>query len=602
MISRAQRLSRATVTIDLSAVAANVRMLRDLVAPAEVWAVVKADGYGHGASAVGGAALAAGATRLCVATWEEARALRDALPEAPVLVMSPLAPGEEADLAGVEVAVSSVESFARLRAAAREPLGVHVKLDTGMGRWGMAEDEARRVADEIVGSSLLRLSGLMSHLSSADDDADHTRRQLERFRRFAEGLPDCPRHVANSAGALGYPEARFDAVRCGIAIYGLSPFGDDSAARGLAPALRLESYVAQLKLLEPGEGAGYGRRFVAERPTWIGLVPAGYADGVPRLLSGRMDVLVRGRRRRVAATISMDQLTFVVGERCDVELGDPVVLIGARRRRADRRRGVGGPQRHDRLRDRVRHRPQAAAGGACHRRRLTRSQISAGGRRWRVPGWSAAACATCCWDGRCSTSTWSSPRIRARWRGGWPVSAGARRFRCRSDTVPGGWCPASTRSTSPACRGSIEDDLGLRDFTVNAIAVSLDNGEFVDPHGGRGDLDRRLLRTVSDAVFVDDPLRLLRLPRIAHELGFDIDPASERLASSQAELASRPSGERIFMEMKRLLGGDRPAEALRLADRHRRARGGVARGGTDARGDAERAPSARCLGAHAARR
>ena len=117
------------------------------------------------------------------------------------------------------------------------------------------------------------------------------------------------------------------------------------------------------------------------------------------------------------------------------------------------------------------------------------------------------------------------------------------------------------------CRGSIEDDLGLRDFTVNAIAVSLDNGEYIDPFGGRADLDRRLLRTVSDAVFVDDPLRLLRLPRIAHELGFDIDPATERLASSQADLASRPSGERIFMEMKRLLGGDRPAEALRLADR-----------------------------------
>src|SRR2546423_3035361 len=104
----------------------------------------------------------------------------------------------------------------------------------GMGRLGMAEDEARRVVDEIGGSSLLRLSGLMSHVPSAADDADHTRRQLERFRRFAEGLPDCRRHVANSAGALGYPDARFDAVRCGIAIYGLSPFGDDSAARGLA--------------------------------------------------------------------------------------------------------------------------------------------------------------------------------------------------------------------------------------------------------------------------------------------------------------------------------------------------------------------------------
>jgi putative nucleotidyltransferase with HDIG domain len=133
----------------------------------------------------------------------------------------------------------------------------------------------------------------------------------------------------------------------------------------------------------------------------------------------------------------------------------------------------------------------------------------------------------------------------------------------------GAWRVVSGEQTVDiaGCRGNIEDDLGLRDFTVNAIAVSLDNGEFVDPHGGRGDLDRRLLRTVSDAVFVDDPLRLLRLPRIGHELGFDIDPSSERLASSQADLASRPSGERIFMEMKRLLGGDRPAEGLRLADR-----------------------------------
>src|SRR5262249_28671185 len=157
VISRAQRLSRATVTVDLSAVAANVRMLRDLVAPAEMWAVVKADGYGHGASAVGGAALAAGASRLCVATWEEARALPAELPDAPVLVMSPLAPGEEGDVTGVEIAIGSVESFARLRAAVREPLAVHVKVDTGMGRWGMAEDDARRVADEIASSDLLQL-------------------------------------------------------------------------------------------------------------------------------------------------------------------------------------------------------------------------------------------------------------------------------------------------------------------------------------------------------------------------------------------------------------------------------------------------------------
>jgi alanine racemase len=323
-----QRVARATVTIDLAAVTANVEHLRDLVAPAELWAVVKADGYGHGATAVGAAALAAGATKLCVATWEEARAVRAQLPQAPVLVMSPLAPGEEAEVSGVEVALTSVESFARLRAAARQPVTVHVKVDTGMGRWGMSEQDALRLAEEIGDCEQLRLGGLMSHFASADDDPDHTMRQLERFQALSERFPPCPRHIANSAGALGYEQARCDAVRCGIAVYGLSPFGDDPRARGLVPALRLESYVAQLKLLEAGESAGYGRRFVAQRPTWIGLVPAGYADGVPRVMSGRMEVLVRGRRRRVAATISMDQLTFVVGEQCDLQLGDPVVLIG----------------------------------------------------------------------------------------------------------------------------------------------------------------------------------------------------------------------------------------------------------------------------------
>ena len=325
----AQRTSRATVTIDLAAIADNVRLLARRAAPAELWAVVKADGYGHGASIVGRAALAAGATRLCVATWEEARALRADLPDAPVLVMSPLAPGEEQDVAGVEIAVSSVEGLNRLRQAAREPLPVHVKLDSGMGRWGMSADDTRRAGEELAaGSSQLRLGGLMSHLASADDDAAHTQLQLERFSRLAEVFPPCPRHIANSAATIATAAAAWDAVRCGIAVYGLSPFQDDPARHGLRPALHFESYVAQLKQLQPGDSAGYGRRLVVDRPTWIGLAPAGYADGVPRVLSGKMDVLVRGRRRRVAATISMDQLTFVVGEHCDVELGDAVVLIG----------------------------------------------------------------------------------------------------------------------------------------------------------------------------------------------------------------------------------------------------------------------------------
>jgi len=324
------RTARATVTVDLGAVTANCRHVVDVVRPAELWAVVKADGYGHGAVPVGGTALAAGASRLCVATWEEARALRRDLPDAPVLVMSPLVPGEEDEVEGVAVAVSSVEGFARLRAAARSPLEVHVKIDTGMGRWGLAPDDALRIGEALAdGDGALRLGGLMSHLATADSDAEFTSAQLERFRAVSERFPPCVRHAGNSAAAFAHPEARFDAVRCGVAVYGLSPFGMDPADAGLRPVLRFETYVAQVKLLEPGDSTGYGRRFIADRPTWIGLAPAGYADGVPRLLSGRADVLVGGRRRPVAATVSMDQLTFVIGQEQDVELGDPVVLIGS---------------------------------------------------------------------------------------------------------------------------------------------------------------------------------------------------------------------------------------------------------------------------------
>lgn len=322
-------IARATVSVDLTAAAANVERLRELVAPAEVWAVVKADAYGHWAQAIGRAALDAGAGRLCVATWDEARALRHELPDAPILVMTPLVPGQEEQVGGVHVAVSSVEGYARLRSLARAPLGVHVKLDTGMGRWGMRPDDARRVGESLVEDGTLRLAGLMSHLASADSDPGFTAGQLERFAAFAETFPACTRHIANSAAALRIPGARFDAVRCGIAVLGLTPFeGETPAADGLRPALRFESYVADVKLLQPGESAGYGRRFVAVEPTWIGLVPAGYADGVPRILSGRADVIVGGVRRRVAATVSMDQLSFVIGPRRNVEPGDAVTLIG----------------------------------------------------------------------------------------------------------------------------------------------------------------------------------------------------------------------------------------------------------------------------------
>lgn len=330
-----QRQSRAAVTVDLAAVAANVAHLREVVGPAQVWAVVKADAYGHGAVQVGRAALDAGATKLCVATWEEARSLREGVPDAAVLVMSPLAPGEEDEVHDVEVTLCSREAYTRLRAS-RASLDVHVKVDTGMGRWGMSSEDALRIGAELAaGGERLRLTGLMSHLASADSagvphaaDAAFTDEQIERFRAVADRFPECTRHLGNSAAALRVADARWDAVRCGIAVLGLSPFATSPQDDGLTPALRFTSYVADVKLLQPGESAGYGRRFIATEPTWIGLVPVGYADGVPRILSGQADVLVRGRRRRVAATISMDQLTFVIGRERDVELGDPVTLIG----------------------------------------------------------------------------------------------------------------------------------------------------------------------------------------------------------------------------------------------------------------------------------
>ena len=323
------RAARATVTVDLAAIAANCRRLVDAAAPAELWAVVKADGYGHGASAVGRAALAAGARRLCVATFEEAVALRRNLPDAPLLVMGPLMPGEEHEVEGVEVAVSSLEAFERL-SATRRPVAVHVKVDTGMGRWGVTAAEAVAIGERLAAAEGgLRPAGLMSHLAVAESDPEFTAEQLRRFGQLSGRFPACPRHVANSAATLAVPAARFDAVRCGVAVYGLSPFGDDPVAHGLTPALRFETVVTQIKRLAAGESSGYGRRFTAAQPVWIGLAPAGYADGVPRLLSGRMDVLVGGRRRRVVATISMDQLTFLIGPECDVAVGDEVVLIGS---------------------------------------------------------------------------------------------------------------------------------------------------------------------------------------------------------------------------------------------------------------------------------
>jgi alanine racemase len=300
-------LERSTVTIDLGAIRRNAETLRRVAGDAELWAVVKADGYGHGAVDVSRAALAGGASALAVATLAEAIPLRAAFPEARILAMGPVedvAAAREGDLELVSV-----------DGRVHEGVRTHLKLDTGMGRWGLSELPSR--TREVV--------GVMSHLASAESDPGFTRAQIERFREGTEGLAGVTRHLANSAGTLRHPDARFDAVRCGIALYGISPFGSDPAGDGLEPALRWESYLALVKRLGPGESTGYGRRFVAEEPTWIGIVPVGYADGFRRDMSGTR-VVVEGERRRVVGTVSMDAIAVELDG--ELPAGTAVTLVG----------------------------------------------------------------------------------------------------------------------------------------------------------------------------------------------------------------------------------------------------------------------------------
>ena len=304
-------MGRSEITIDLGALRRNAAVLAEAAAPAELWAVVKADAYGHGAADCARAALDAGARALCVATAAEGAALRSANPDIRILVLSPLAEGDDelARKAGLEVTVSSPEL--------PEGLAVHAKVDTGMGRFGMSPEEAAALDPGRVG-------GLMSHLATADEDASFAREQVEAFAAVAERFPGAVKHVANSAATLTLPEARFDAVRCGVALYGLSPFGLDPGEHGLEPVLSWRSYLAQAKTLRPGESTGYGRRFVAERETRIGLVPVGYGDGFRRGLTGT-EVLVAGVRRPVLGTVSMDSFAVELG---DEEEGATVTLLG----------------------------------------------------------------------------------------------------------------------------------------------------------------------------------------------------------------------------------------------------------------------------------
>jgi alanine racemase len=326
---------RALARVDLGAIERNCARLAAAVAPADLCAVVKAEGYGHGAAQAARAAQAGGARWLAVATAGEAEALRAAGLDGPLLVMGALTEAElDIALAADADVVAWEEDFVAA-VAARGRGAVHVKLDTGMGRLGTRDPaQADRVAAAVAAAGGLRLAGAMTHFATADDDDDaFVQEQLAAFRPWAAALadrhPGVLVHAANSAAALRQPGARFGMVRCGIAIYGMDPFHRDPADHGLEPALELVSYVAAVKRAEPGQSAGYGRRFVAERETWIGTIPIGYGDGVRRGLTNNADVLVGGRRVPLVGTVSMDNITVDLGDE-PVETGTEAVLIGAR--------------------------------------------------------------------------------------------------------------------------------------------------------------------------------------------------------------------------------------------------------------------------------
>lgn len=303
-------VSRSLVTIDLGAIRHNASVLAGVLEDSELWAVVKADGYGHGALDAGRAALEGGATALCVATVREAQSLRAAFPTVRLVVLGPTPEDEIATASEARVEIVVFDE------PVPDGVGVHLKLDTGMGRWGLAE----------LSTPGRNVVGLMSHFATSDTDQPFARVQLQRFLEATEPYAGrYVRHLANSAAALTMPETRLDAARCGIALYGIDPFGEDGGRFGLRPALRWESELGQVRRLAPGASTGYGRRFVAAEATWVGIVPVGYADGFRRDLTGT-EILVGGTRVPVVGIVSMDAIAVRLPGPLDV--GTPVTLVG----------------------------------------------------------------------------------------------------------------------------------------------------------------------------------------------------------------------------------------------------------------------------------
>jgi alanine racemase len=344
---KAGRLRPAWAEIDLDAIRHNASLLAHLASPSKLCAVVKAGGYGHGAVPVARAALDGGAEWLAVALVEEGIELRDAGITAPVLLLSEPVPEAMAEVVSARLTptVYTSEGLDALAAAARarndsaEPFSIHVKADTGMHRVGARPKEAVDLAVRAVSTPGLRLEGFWTHLAVSDElDNAYTELQLDRFEEAcaaleASGVEPALLHAANSAAAIWHPRARLDLVRCGISLYGLASdgalAGKDPADR-LKPAMSLKARVSYVKEVSAGERLSYGLRDRLERDSMVATVPLGYADGVTRSLSAAgAEVLIGGKRRPVAGTVTMDQLMVDCGPGDPVRRGDEVVLLGS---------------------------------------------------------------------------------------------------------------------------------------------------------------------------------------------------------------------------------------------------------------------------------
>ena len=325
--------------IDLDAIAFNAAGLKARAGGAELMVAVKANAYGHGAVPVARAALEGGATRLAVHRAPEGVQLRQAGITAPILIMGYTLPAESErvvrwDLTPTVNSRPQAEALSAATVAVGKPLPVHVKVDTGMGRYGLLPDEVLDFVRFLSGLPGLALEGLYTHHAVADlADKAFTRHQFSIYMDVvkqleAAGFTFSLKHVSNSATTLDQPEMALDMVRCGIALYGLHPSDEVEPAIPLRPALALKSRVARVRTLPAGASISYGRTYITDKPTRVALVPVGYGDGYHRFLSNRGAVLIRGQRAPIVGRVCMDQFVVDVSHIPAVQLHDVVVLIG----------------------------------------------------------------------------------------------------------------------------------------------------------------------------------------------------------------------------------------------------------------------------------